>query len=232
MGLYKKFCEWGTDAKFVPHSKKCDLCGKKLPFLVTGFWSINAKWLADGVICEHCFRKLHTLEDYRNSWIPKTLRDTTPFCAIYNRVAHTLKVQEAESVFKAAEAFAKEKLSAAGAEYISCFHMRNACFVEPTALQVGIKRAKQMNGRLVLFGFVQLGQFQKGDKILICDKNGNRESTVLEAYVYDPDVPENDLEVMLKAHMGKQRLSQWQTGWLVLDDEQTVAAGTTVVGTG
>ena len=43
-------------------------------------------------------------------------------------------------------------------------------------------------------------------------------------------LPENDLEVMLKAHMGKQQLSQWQTGWLVLDDEETVTDHTTVVG--
>ena len=43
-------------------------------------------------------------------------------------------------------------------------------------------------------------------------------------------LPENDLEVMLKAHMGKQQLSQWQTGWLVLDDEATVTDHTTVIG--
>ena len=43
-------------------------------------------------------------------------------------------------------------------------------------------------------------------------------------------LPENDLEVMLKAHMGKQQLSQWQTGWLVLDDEGTVTDHTTVIG--
>jgi hypothetical protein len=230
MGLYQKFCEWGTDAKFVPHGKKCDLCGKKLPYLDTGFWSVNAKRLADGVICGQCLRKLNLLADYRNSWIPKTLRKTDPFRAIYSRTPHLLKVQEAQTVFEAAQTFAKEYLSSVGPDYSSCFHMRNACFIEPTALQVGIKRAKQLNSKLVLFGFVQLGRFQKGDKVLICDKDGSRQATVLEAYVYDPDVPENDLEVMLKAHMGKQQLSQWQTGWLVLDDEETVTDHTTVVG--
>ena len=230
MGLYQKLCEWGTDAKFVPHGRKCDLCGKKLPILDTGFWSVNAKWLSDGVICEQCLRKLNFLVDYRNSWIPKTLHKTDPFRAIYSRTPHLLKVQEAQTVLEAAQTFAKEYLSTVGPEYSSCFHMRNACFIEPTPLQVGIKRAKQLNSKLVLFGFVQLGRFEKGDKVLICDNNGSREATVLEAYVYDPDVPENDLEVMLKAHMGKQQLSQWQTGWLVLDDEETVTDHTTVVG--
>ena len=229
MGLYQKFCEWGTDAKFVPHGKKCDLCGKKLPYLATGFWSVNAKWLADAVICECCFRKLNILAEYRNSWIPKILRRTAPFSAIWNRTLHTLNLREAKLIFEAVEIFAKEELSAVGSEYTSCFRMRDACFIEPTALQVGIKRAKQMNSKLVLFGFVQLGQFQKGDRVLVCDKDGSREATVLEAYVYDPDVPENDLEVMLKAHMGRQKLSQWQTGWLVLDDAETVQSQTWLI---
>ena len=232
MGLYQKFCEWGTDAKFVPHGRKCDICGKKLPYLDTGFWSVNAKWLADGVICEHCNKKLKMLVDYRSSWIPKTLRKTAPFCAIYNPTSHTLKVQEAQQVFAAVDTFAQEYLTVIGPDYSSCFHMRNACFIEPTSLQVGIKRAKQLNNKLVLFGFVQLGRFKKGDKVLICDNDGSRETTVLEAYVYDPEVPANDLEVMLKAHSGKQQLSQWQTGWLVLDNEETVTGHTTVIGIG
>ena len=139
-------------------------------------------------------------------------------------------MQEAQTVFEASQTFARKELATIGPEYTSYFHMRNACFIEPTALQVGIKRAKRMNNKLVLFGFVQLGQFRKGDKVMIRDNDGSREATVLEAYVYDPDVPENDLEVMLKAHMGKQQLSQWQTGWLVLDGEETVTDHTTVIG--
>ena len=122
MGLYQKICEWGTDAKFVPHGKKCDLCGKKLPYLDTGFWSVNAKWLADGVICEQCLRKLNFLVDYRSSWIPKTLRKIAPFCAIYSRTPHLLKVQEAQQVFAAVDTFAKEYLSSVGPDYSSCFH--------------------------------------------------------------------------------------------------------------
>ena len=232
MGLYQKLCEWGTDAKFVPHGKKCDICGKKLSYLDTGFWSINAKWLADGVLCTCCHKKLKVLVDYRSSWIPKNLRKILPFCAIYSRAPHTLKVQEAQQVFDAVDTFAMEYLSDIGPNYSSCFHMRNACFIVPTSLQVGIKRAKLLNNKLVLFGFVQLGKFKKGDKVLICDNDGTRETTVLEAYIYDPEVPANDLEVMLKAHSGKQQLCQWQTGWLVLEDEITVTDHTTVIGMG
>ena len=87
---------------------------------------------------------------------------------------------------------------------------------------MSIKRSKQIYNKLVLFSFVQLDRFQKGDKVLICESVGRRKATVLEVYVYDPDVPANDLEVMLKTHMGMQKLDHWQTGWLILDDEDIV----------
>ena len=65
--------------------------------------------------------------------------------------------------------------------------------------------------------------------MLILDGKQRKEATVLEAYVFDPDVPENDLEVVLKANIGKQCLSQWQQGWLVLDNEEKVGGSTTVI---
>ena len=117
-----------------------------------------------------------------------------------------------------------------GPAYTSIFRMRNATFIVPTALQVGVARAKRLNNKLVLFGFVQLGQFKKGDPVLILDGKQRRETTVLEAYIYDPDVPENNLEVMLRANMGKQCLKQWQQGWLVLDDEGDVFPNDRIVG--
>ena len=228
MGLYQKIYEWGTDAKFVPHGKKCDICGKKLAYLVTGFWSVNAKWLADGVICACCHEKLQLLSDYCSSWVPKHLRKTVPFHAIYNNTPYLLKVQEAQEVFESAENFAKEELAAIGPGYTSFFRMKDACFIEATALQVGMKRAKQLNNKLVLFGFVQLGRFEQGGRVLILDGNTRREATVLEAYVYDCE--ENTLEVNLKAHVGKQQLASWEKGWLILDDVGPAHRHTVVVG--
>ena len=230
MGLYQKFCEWGTDAKFVPHGKKCDICGEKLGFFESGFWSTNAKQITDGVLCKHCFEKLEKLRDYRKLWVPKSKKKEIPFCYLDGNRLFLLDAENAKLLLESSEILAGEELASIGPDYGSLFRMKEACFIEPTPLQVGIKRAKQLENRLVLFGFVQLGQFKKGDKIRIRDNDGIRDAAVLEAYVYDPEVPENNLEVMLKAHMGKQELSQWQTGWLILDDEETVTDHTTVVG--
>lgn len=230
MGMFKKFVEWGTDAKYVAPGKKCDICGKKLGLLETGFWSINAKQLADGVLCRHCFEKLEKLREYRKLWVPRSLRKMDPFCYLEGRKLPQMNVQKAKQLLSAAETLAGEELAAIGPELRSVFRMAEACFIEPTALQVGVQRAKLLNGKLVLFGFVQLGQFKKGDRVLILDGENKRESTILEAYVYDSDVPENDLEVMLRANMGKQCLRRFQTGWLVLEDESKVADNASVVG--
>ena len=157
------------------------------------------------------------------------MRKEPPLSALTNGGWHALRVQEAMTVLGSPEKLGKEELAAIGPAYTSIFRMRNATFVVPTALQVGVVRAKQLNNKLVLFGFVQLGEFKKGDSVLILDGKQRREATVLEAYVFDPDVPENDLEVMLKANMGKQCLQQWQQGWLVLDNEEKVGGSTTVI---
>lgn len=229
MGLYQKFCEWGTDAKFVPHGKKCDLCGKNVGFLNTGFWSVNAKWLRDGVICDRCYKNFELLSKFSSKWIPKDLSDEPPFSALINSNWQILDVQEAKAVLEAPGKLGKEELATIGPAYTSIFRMRKATFIVPTALQVGVARAKRLNNKLVLFGFVQLGEFKKGNSVLILDGKQRREAIVLEAYVFDPDVPENDLEMMLKANMGKQCLKQWQLGWLVLDDEEKVGRNTTVI---
>jgi hypothetical protein len=228
MGAFAKFVESGTDAKHVPHGRKCDLCGEKLKFLETGFWSINAKRLADGVICQHCLEKLELLAEFRNIWIPPKLKREELYKGLTKNKLFLLDLQKATMLLSSAESLAAAELASLGPEYTALFRMRDACFIEPTALQVGVVRAKLLRHKLVLFGFVQLGQFRKGDKVLIRDEFHSRKATVLEAYVYDCE--ENDLEVNLKAHMGRQQLGQWQTGWLVLDDEEPVSEHTSVLG--
>lgn len=181
------------------------------------------------MICDRCYKKMKLLSQYKTKWIPESLRIEPPFDALTNGSWHTLRVQEARTVLEAPEKLAKEELAAVGPAYTSLFRMRKATFIVPTALQVGVVRARRLKNKLVLFGFVQLGEFKKGDSVRILDGKHTREAAVLEAYIYDPDVPENDLEVMLKANMGKQCLKQWQQGWLVLDDEEKVGGSTTVI---
>ena len=229
MGLFQRFCEWATDAKYVPSGKKCDLCGKRVGFLHTGFWSINAKHLSDGVICERCYKKFVTLVKFRTKWIPRKLSKELPYSSLTSKNWQSLSVQDAMTILEAPQKLGQEELVTLGPNYTSIFRMKDAVFIEPTALQTGVVRAEALKNKIVLFGFVQVGTFKKGDSVLILDDGERREATILEAYVFDPEVPENDLDVLLKAHMGKQRLEQWQQGWLILDNEEKTGGNTTVI---
>lgn len=228
MGLFKKFVELGTDAKYVSLSRRCDICSQKLTFFETGFWSINAKQLTDGVVCKHCYEKLELLAQYRTACIPSNYRKETPFSNLTPSKLCLLDVQSAKSILEYAEDFAKQELSQMDSAFRSVFRSKEICFIQPSKLDVGIKRAEILSGKLVLFGFVQLGTFKQGDRVIILDGKHQRETEILEAYPFDCE--KNTLERELKAHMGKQQLCQWQSGWLVLNDTDTVAGHETVAG--
>lgn len=229
MGAFRKFVEWGTSCSYVPLGRRCDICGKRLGFFQTGFWSIRAKQLSDGVLCSGCDEKLELLLTHRALWIPRALRKESPYCDFTPRNKFLMPVHTAKRFLSDSEETAKACLSAFGSDYTSVFRMTDACFVAPTALQVGLRRSEMLRGKLVLFGFVQLGRFRQGDPVLILDGSHRRTADVLEAYAFD--CPENTLDVMLKAHMGPQRLDRWQTGWLVLDSKEPVGHRISVIGT-
>lgn len=228
MGLFKKFVELTTDARYVPLKHRCDICSQKLAFFETGFWSMNAKQLTDGVLCKNCYEKSELLSQYRTACIPPPHRKETPFSNLTPNKLCLLDIQSAKTILESAEDFAKQELSQMDPAFRSMFRAKKSCFIQPSKLDVGIKRAEILSDKLVLFGFVQLGTFKQGDRVIILDGKRQRETEILEAYPFDCE--ENTLERELKAHMGKQQLCQWQSGWLVLNDTDTVGDHITVAG--
>ena len=100
MSVFQKFVEWGTDAKYVPGGKKCDICGNKLGVFETGFWSINAKQLADGVLCKDCYEKLELLTRFRTACIPAKQRKEVPFCMLTATRLPQMEVQQAKQALE------------------------------------------------------------------------------------------------------------------------------------
>ena len=60
---FKKWVEESTEGQYVPLGSKCDLCGRKLVFFATGFWSCNTKHLYDGKLCSKCAKKNRSLSE-------------------------------------------------------------------------------------------------------------------------------------------------------------------------
>ena len=109
---FAKFVEWATDSRYIPLGSRCSLCDERLGFFRTGFWSINAKWLKDGVICDRCHEKLELLAKYKNRWIPKERKKEAPFSYLANKALGSLDVQGAKTVLEASEAFGTQLCSA------------------------------------------------------------------------------------------------------------------------
>ena len=131
-----------------------------------------------------------------------------------------MPVQLVKDMIAAKELADQEQLSGFGSGLTSLFRMEDAVRIEPTTVQVGVARAKCLKNKVVVFGLAEHGMFAKGDMIVL-EQNGVSVSTsVLEVYVYDCD--ENTLEINLRAHMGKQKISAGESGWLVLDYEEDV----------
>ena len=104
--------------------------------------------------------------------------------------------------------------------------VQEAFQIEPTAIQVGVVRAKQLKQTMVVYGRVEQGIFSKGDAVRIDSEGKLLDAHVLEAY---EDDGENTFETHVRAHMGKQRLSEDQTGWLLLDLEWGVFPGNRII---
>ena len=225
---YAKFVEWATDSKYIPLGSHCSLCDKKLGFFRTGFWSINAGSLADGALCEKCKARVEQLLATKREWMKASVLQKSSWNLFNTKNMHKMPLQTAKDMIAAKEAVDQESLAAFGSDKTSLFRIEDAIRVEPTAIQVGIARAKRLKNKVVVFGTVERGSFSKNSQVEIEQSNSTESTSVLDAYVYDCE--ENTIDVCLRANMGKHQLAAGERGWLVLDYESCVEVGNVIVG--
>ena len=217
---FRKFVEWATDSRYVPLGSRCSLCRKKLGFFRTGFWSTNACKLADGELCEKCAEKLDRLI----AAIPERLKEDpmrqSSWIQYNTHNWHNLTVKNANELIAAKAQADQETLSAFGHDKSSLFRIVEVFQIEPTALQVGVARARRLSSKVVVFGMVERGSFSRHDVVQLEQQDAFVCATILEAYAWDCE--ENTLEINLRANMGNHRLQEGETGWLVLDYESPI----------
>lgn len=214
---FRKFVEWATDSRYVPLGSCCSLCGKKLGFFRTGFWSTNASKLRNGELCEKCAEKVKRVIANKREWLMSGTQKQSSWIHYNTHNWHNLTVKNVAEMIAAKEQADQEKLSAFGKGKSSLFRIMEVDQIEPTALQVGVVRAKRLRSKVVVFGMVERGSFSRHDVVQLEQQDASVGTTILEAYAWDCE--ENTLEVNLRANMGKQRLVEGEQGWLVLDYE-------------
>lgn len=223
---FKRFVEWGTDSTYVPLGAKCDICGKKLGFFATGFWSMNAKHVANGNLCTACHKKIGLLIAEKDQWMTKDMKRGTALGRYTQTNWHRMSVAQAKQLLELKEKTDRSELAKYGEKASAYLTVQEAFQIEPTALQVGVVRAKRLNQTMVIYGRVEQGVFSKGDSVRIDSAGKLLDAKVLEAY---EDDGENTFEMHVRAHMGKQKLSKDQTGWLLLDLTWGVYPGNRII---
>ena len=214
---FRNFVEWATDSRYVPLGSCCSLCGKKLGFFRTGFWSTNASKLRNGVLCEKCAEKVERVTSTMPEWLKSGAQKPSSRIRYITHNWHRLTVKNIAEIIAAKEQADQEKLSAFGKGKSSLFRIMEVEQIEPTALQVGVIRAKRLCSKVVVFGVVERGTFSKNDAVQLEQQDVSVDTTILEAYAWDCE--ENTLEINLRANIGKQRLVKGEQGWLVLNYE-------------
>ena len=225
---FAKFVEWATDSKYIPLGSHCSLCDKKLGFFRTGFWSINAGSLADGALCEKCKARVERLLATKREWMQASALRQASWYPFNTNNWHRMPLQTAKEMIAAKESVDQRCLAAFGSDKTSLFRIEDAIRIEPTAIQVGVARAKRLKNKVVVFGTVERGSFSKNSQVEIEQSNSKESTSVLEAYVYDCE--ENTIDVCLRANMGNHRLTTGERGWLVLNYERDVESGRFIVG--
>jgi len=224
---FRKFVEWGMDCKYVPRGTRCGICEKQFGFFASGFWSVNARQLDSDSICKKCYDRILGLLDKKNEWMPRELQKSIPWKQYSRRTLYKMTLQDARELIALKEKADQNLLAGYGDNVRSMLRVQEAFQIEPTPLQVGVARAKQLKNRMVVFGCVEQGVFQKGDAVRIDSQGKITETTIIEAYIQQEDFP---FEKEMSARMGKQQIPKGKAGWLILDMEWGVFEGDLVIG--
>ena len=223
---FRRFVEWGMDCTYVPLGSKCDICGKKLGFFATGFWSCNTKHVEGGNLCGACNEKLRRLIEEKDRWMTREVKRTSPLAQYKLSTWRSMSAQEARQLIELKQLVDRGELDKYGADASALLYVQEAFFVDPKATDVGVMRAKRYRNGTVVYGRAEEGVFAKGDAVLVDRKGELLEAKVIEAFVDEGDCT---FELCVRANMGKQRLSKEQVGWILLDIRDEILPGNKLI---
>ena len=238
--LARKYVENIEECKYIERGTLCGVCVKKLGFFYDAFWSVNSRdrHLTDGVLCGKCHKHFNVLIQDK-SWVSEKVRKQPQWKKFTSLISESYSAEEVKWFFEQKEISDKENLSAYGSEACGLFRIKNAFEMEPHPFHVGIVRAKKLKNKTVVFGKAEEGIFEKKNKVKL-DIGGNiTETTVLEAFVFDPSAfIKNDMYAnfndTISANLRYTRkIKENRQGWLILDtDLKEQSKGGIVVKTG
>ena len=210
MGLFSK-----------KEKKTCPICGKELSLF-------TALTVADGEICESCESRLRGQFDIEEYWKRKI------GASGYRKEDYKLKqydplkemtiaeIQEMIDTMNEEQATIIDEM---GGDYSNIARASKSFNIAPKALDVGLKRAKELKNRVVVTADIVSGEFCRGDEVEVVSDGGTIRTKVLDAYDCSNS---SSFETILNANSGKHKVSAGVSAWLLLDIEEVIPEGTVI----
>ena len=230
--LTRKYVECIEECKYIERGTLCGVCGRKLGYFYDGFWSINSKdrHLIDGVLCGKCHEHFKALIQDKK-WVSNEVKKQPQWKKFTSLISESYTAEDIKWFFAQKEDSDKETLSAYGSEACGLFIIVNSFETEPHPFRVGIVRAKKLKNKMVVFGKAEEGIFTKKNKVKL-DIDGNiTETTVLEAFVFDPeaftkkDMQANFSDTIAANLRYTRKIKENKMGWLIVDMELKYKTG-------
>ncbi len=173
---------------------KCPICGSEM-----GFFSKTE--LSNGAICDKCVERAQSL--------------------IGNRLIAEMSVEAVKAVIAEEDELNAKLVGAFGGEYPNLFKAEFAHPISPKATDVGIARAKAMQGAFAVKGTVISGSFDKGPVTVI--RGG--QPFPAELVETAPFSSGEDVDSTLSAHLYKGAVGAGKPAWLILTGDPDVSGG-------
>lgn len=115
-------------------------------------------------------------------------------------------------------------VGASGIQFGSQYSVSTTFTIAPKPLDVGVKRSKELQNKIVCTGSVKGGEFRKGDLVVIVGADGVvRAQTTLLDVIRDDNA--NDFNTLLSANMGKKEAGLGVDAYFIVDLSDGVNAG-------
>jgi len=199
----------------------CPICDKEM-----GFFS--SLMVADGEICGDCEQMIRGSFNVEEYWKRKWGTDGRHRQDYQLKTFDPLKIMTVEQIkFMVNEKKEQqaEVVDAFDGNYANLARIESTFTIAPKALEVGLKRAKQLKGRVVATSIVSAGEIKRGDEVVLISGTGEVETTVLDVIKCSNS---STFETELSANLGKHKAEAGNSAWIFLDITVEPAPGTVI----
>ena len=134
------------------------------------------------------------------------------------------KEKAAEQAAESAKTAQGAPVGASGIRFGSQYGISTTFVIAPKPLDVGVKRSKELQNKIVVTGTVKGGEFSKGDAVALVGPDGVVKALTKLLDVIKDDGA-NDFNTLLSANMGKKEAGLGVDAYLILDMSDGVNSG-------